>query len=128
MPRKMKPKPRITCPRLFTRPRRAKKLIAKPAPTRSSESSWTLKARSWTVTVVPMSAPRITPSDCGNVTSPAETKPMSIRVVADEDWMIDVTSAPEATAARRVRVMLVSRWRRWPPAARCRPSPMSCMP
>ena len=59
--------------------------------------------------VVPMSAPRITPSDWGNVTRPAETNPISIRVVADDDWMIAVTSAPDATAASRVRVMLVSR-------------------
>ena len=53
-----------------------------------------MKARSCTVTVVPMSAPRITPSDWGNVTRPADTKPISISVVADEDWMIEVTSAP----------------------------------
>ncbi len=113
---------------LWATPRRAKKVIAKPTPTSSSENSWILKARSCTVKVVPMSAPRITPSDWRNVMSPAETKPISISVVADEDWMSAVTSAPEPTAARRFRVMLVSRCRRWPPAARCRPSPMSCIP
>ena len=52
-----------------------------------------------------MSAPRMTPSDWRKVTRPAETKPISISVVADEDWMSAVTSAPEPTAARRVRVI-----------------------
>src|SRR6266542_3413102 len=127
MPRQTKPKPRIAVPTLLAAPRRAKKLTANPAPTSRSENSWILNARSWTVNVVPMSAPRMTPRDWGNESSPAETNPMSIRVVADEDWIMAVTSAPEPTAARRFRVMLVSRWRRWPPAARCSPSPMSCM-
>ena len=56
-----------------------------------------------------MSAPRMTPRDWRKVRRPADTKPMSIRVVAEEDWIRAVTSAPEHTAARRVRVMLVSR-------------------
>ncbi len=102
MPRKMKPKPSTTWPRLLSSPRREKKVSAKPAPTSRSDSSWTRNASSCTVTVVPMSAPRIIPSDWGKVRRPADTKPISMRVVADEDWMIAVTSAPEATAARRV--------------------------
>ena len=80
------------------------------------------------MSVVPMSAPRMTPRDWRNVISPAETNPMSISVVAEDDWMSAVTRAPAPTAASRFRVMLVSRWRRWPPAARCRPSPDSCIP
>ena len=63
MPRNTRPNPSTTCPKLFTRPRRAKNVRAKPAPTRRRASSWTLKARSCTVKVVPMSAPRMTPSD-----------------------------------------------------------------
>jgi hypothetical protein len=51
-----------------------------------------------------------------------------MRVVAEEDWMSAVASAPEKTAERRVRVMLVRRCLRWRPAARCSPSPQSCMP
>ena len=42
-----------------------------------------------------MSAPRMKPSDWRNDKSPAETNPISISVVADEDWMTAVTSAPE---------------------------------
>ncbi|HEX7787269.1 MAG TPA: Na/Pi symporter, partial [Methylomirabilota bacterium] len=41
MPRKMKPKPSTTCPRLLTRPRRPKNAKAKPTPTSSSDSSCT---------------------------------------------------------------------------------------
>ena len=67
MPRKRKPKPSTAWPMFFTRPRRAKKDIAKPTPTSRSASSWILKARSWTVKVVPMSAPRMMPSDWRNV-------------------------------------------------------------
>ena len=42
-------------------------------------------AISWTVNVVPMSAPRMTPRVCRNVINPAETNPISIKVVAAED-------------------------------------------
>ena len=62
--------------------------------------------------VVPISAPRITPSDWRKLTRPAETKPISMSVVAEEDWISAVASAPEQTADRRVRVALVSRCRR----------------
>src|SRR5437016_1249895 len=65
-----------------------------------------------------MSAPRMMPSVWRKVISPAETKPMSISVVAAEDWMIAVTAAPEATAIGRWRAMPVSSERRRPPAAR----------
>src|SRR5262245_43337912 len=128
MPRKTRPKPSTTWPRLLARPRRAKKVRAKPTPTRSRASSCSLKAMSCTVNVVPMSAPRITPRDWRKVRSPAETKPISIRVVADEDWMSVVTRAPEQTAVRRLLVMLMRMCRSWLPAARWSPSPQSCMP
>jgi hypothetical protein len=59
---------------------------------------------------------------------PAETKPISISVVAAEDWMMAVTVAPEATATQRLRESPVSSWRSRPPTARCRLSPLSRMP
>ena len=108
MPRKMKPKPRSAWPRFFAVPRRAKKPIAKPMPISRSENCCTLKARSCTVKVVPMSAPRMTPSDWRKETRPADTNPISIRVVADEDWVSAVTRAPEPTAVRRLRVIVVT--------------------
>ncbi len=48
--------------------------------------------------------------------SPAETKPISISVVAAEDWMMAVTAAPEATATIRLRESPVSSWRSRPPS------------
>jgi hypothetical protein len=128
MPRKMKPSPRIAIPTLRAAPRRAKKVTANPPPTSNRANSWTLKASSWTVTVVPMSAPRMTPRDCRKEIRPADTNPISIRVVAADDWTRAAVAAPAPTEARRLRVTLVSRRRRCPPAPRCRPSPMSCSP
>jgi hypothetical protein len=87
-----------------------------------------LNAISCTVSVVPMSAPRITPSVWRNVMRPAATKPMSITMVADDDWMMPVMVAPEAIARMRLRDMPVSRLRSRLPAARCRPSPVRRMP
>ena len=83
---------------------------------------------SWTVNVVPMSAPRMIPSVWGKVISPAATKPISITVVADDDWMIAVTAAPAATAVSRFRVSPVRSVRSRPPAARWSASPAWRMP
>src|SRR5437773_1956882 len=55
---------------------------------------------SCTVNVVPMSAPRITPSVWRNVMRPAATKPISMSVVAAEDWMIAVMAAHEPRGLR----------------------------
>ncbi len=64
---------------------------------------------SCTVKVVPRSAPRMMPSVWRNVMRPADTKPISISVVAAEDWMIAVTVAPDSTAMSRWRDSPVSR-------------------
>jgi hypothetical protein len=124
----MSPRPSTACPKSRALARRATKVMTKPRPTMSSDQSVIRKAISWTVTVVPMSAPRMMPSVWRNVMIPADTKPMSISVVAAEDWMIAVTVAPEATATHRLRESPVRSWRRRPPTARCRLSPLSRMP
>ena len=59
---------------------------------------------------------------------PAATKPISITVVADDDWMIAVTAAPAATAVSRFRVSPVRSVRSRPPAARWSASPAWRMP
>jgi hypothetical protein len=48
--------------------------------------------------LVPKVAPMMTPTACANVTSPALTKPMTVNVVAVEDWIATVKSAPETIA------------------------------
>ena len=83
---------------------------------------------SCTVNVVPMSAPRITPSVWRNVMRPAATKPISMSVVAAEDWMIAVMAAPETTARTRLRESPVNRLRNRPPNARWSASPLRRMP
>ncbi len=50
------------------------------------------------VMVVPMFAPKMMPIDCTRFRSPALTKPITMTVVALEDWMTAVTNAPATTA------------------------------
>jgi len=97
-PRNMRPSPSTAWPTSFMTRRRATKLAVKPSPTRNGEASVIRNAMSCTVRVVPMSAPRITPSVWRKLIRPADTKPISMSVVAAEDWMIAVIAAPEATA------------------------------
>src|SRR6516164_1661970 len=52
-------------------------------------------ATSHGVEVVPKVAPTITPTACWKLTKPALTKPMTVSVVAVEDWLATVTRAPE---------------------------------
>ena len=47
------------------------------------------------VTVVPMFAPMMTPAACDSRMMPELTKPTTITVVADEDWIIAVTRRAE---------------------------------
>jgi len=61
------------------------------------------------VSVVPMSAPRMTPSVWRKVMRPADTKPISMIVVADDDWRSPVTITPDTTAMKRLRDSPVSR-------------------
>ena len=46
------------------------------------------------VSVVPMLAPMMTAMAPPSVSSPALTKPTTITVVADDDWMAAVTAMP----------------------------------
>ena len=80
------------------------------------------------MTVVPMSAPRMTPMVCRSDSRPAEAKPTSMTVVALDDCRTAVTPAPTSRALKRLPVSVESRWRRRVPAARCNPSPTSFTP
>ena len=50
------------------------------------------------VTDVPILAPIITVMDCMSVSNPAFTKLITITVVAEDDWMMDVINKPVSTA------------------------------
>ena len=57
------------------------------------------------VTVVPMFAPNITPTDCSSVSSPAFTKETSMTVVAPDDWIIIVRKQPVSSPTKRLPVI-----------------------
>ena len=53
------------------------------------------------VTVVPMFAPMITGIDCRRLRSPELTKPTTMTVVADDDWITAVTARPVSRPENR---------------------------
>jgi len=70
--------------------------VHEPAAEDESGESWRRsKASSWTVTVVPISAPRIMPIVWRSVRRPADAKPTSMTVVALDDCSPAVTPAPQ---------------------------------
>ena len=58
----------------------------------------------WAVTVVPMLAPMMTPTDCVRLIRPAVMKPTTSTVVTDEDWITAVTKAPVIAPMTRLPV------------------------
>ena len=82
----------------------------------------------WPVTVVPILAPMMTPIACGSCMMPEFTRPMTITVVAAEDWIKPVSTAPEITAITVVEVSFLRMPSILPPASFSRPEPMILMP
>lgn len=80
------------------------------------------------VMVVPMLAPKITPVACARSIIPALIKPMTITVVAEEDWMTTVTKTPSRKPRIRFRVSFSSKSFILEPAASSRPSPIYFIP
>ena len=91
-------------------------------------SHWMLKATSCAVMVVPMFAPNMIPIDWTRFNSPAFTKPITITVLALEDWMMQVTTAPDRIATKRFAENRRSMERILSPAERCRPSLIKPIP
>ena len=80
------------------------------------------------VMVVPILAPMMTPAACDRRMMPELTKPTTITVVAEEDWITAVTAAPSKTAFSLLFVNFSRIPSSLPPEARVSPSPMTCMP
>ena len=59
---------------------------------------------------------------------PELTKPTTITVVADDDWIIAVTPAPRRTAISLFLVSFSSILSSLPPESFSRPSPIRCIP
>ena len=83
---------------------------------------------SWPVTVVPMLAPMITPTDCVSVMMPELTRPMQMTTVPAEDWITPVISVPNKTPFSVLEVSRCSTPCILPPAMRSNPAPMIDMP
>ena len=78
--------------------------------------------------VVPIFAPRITPTDCRSVIIPAFTKPTTMTVVAEDDWITIVTTRPISSAENRLPVIFSRVFSSLEPAARSKPFPIVVMP
>ena len=85
-------------------------------------------ATSHGVEVVPSVAPMMTPIACANVSSPALTKPMTVRIAAVEDCTSAVKTTPDTIALNRPEISLCSALRSESPARSFRPSVRWWMP
>ena len=68
------------------------------------------------VSVVPISEPKITPTVCGSSMIPELTKPMSMTVIAEDDWMAIVITAPIVRPLNGLSVALRRSFSSLPPA------------
>ncbi len=75
-----------------------------------------------------MLAPIIIPIAWESFIIPELTKPTSITVVADDDWMTAVTPAPNRTAFKGFEVNFSNTRSNFPPDSFSSPPPMTCMP
>ena len=80
------------------------------------------------VRVVPMFEPMMTPMVCPRVIMPELTRPTSITVMAEEDWMAMVMIMPSAIATKRLEVIFFSERSKEPPASLLRPEDRTFMP
>ena len=80
------------------------------------------------VSVVPISEPNITPTVCGSSMIPEFTKPTSITVMADEDWMAIVMMAPMVRPLNWLSVALLRSFSKRPPAVFFNESDKSFIP
>ena len=80
------------------------------------------------VIVVPILAPMITPTACDNFMIPEFTKPTTITVVAEDDWITAVTPAPKSTAFIGFEVRFSRIFSSFPPETFARPSHIAFIP
>ena len=85
-------------------------------------------ATSQPVPVVPMLAPKTKLSPCGNVSSPALTRPIVVMVVALEDCTMRVITAPQNVPSNGVAAAFSMTVFRAVPASALRPSVITAMP
>ena len=86
------------------------------------------RARIWAVMVVPMLAPMMMPMARSSLRMPELTSPTTMTVVAEEDWMTAVISAPSSTLLKMLEVILVRMISSLEPASFSSPDPMMFIP
>ena len=87
-----------------------------------------VRARTQGVRVVPMLEPMMTLTVCHSSMTPEFTSPTSITVMAEEDWMATVMTAPSASPLQRLAVRVRSSRSSRPPAIFSRLLDMVVMP
>ena len=87
-----------------------------------------VRLKSQDVTVVPMFAPMMMPTAWVSFMIPEFTKPTTMTVVADDDWMIAVTPAPKRTALIGFDVSFSRILSSLPPESFSRPFPIVSIP
>ena len=80
------------------------------------------------VRVVPMLEPMMTPMVCPSSITPEFTRPTSMTVMAEEDWMAMVIPAPSSRLLMGVEVMRLRRRSNRPPAIFSRLLDMTYIP
>ena len=102
--------------------------MATPTKANRGASAPTSRAMSWPVMVVPMLAPMMIHTAWRRVIMPELTKPTTMTVVAEEDWMTAVMPAPTSTPRTRLAVSFSRMCFIRLPAAASRPELIICMP
>ena len=104
MPMNSTPSPVRICPMCWSRGSLTNTISTTPRKANRGASSPTSRAMSRPVTVVPMLAPMMIHTAWFRVIIPALTKPTTITVVAEEDWITAVMAAPTSTPRKRLAV------------------------
>ena len=90
--------------------------------------SMSMRRMIWAVIVVPMLAPMTMLMACLSVSMPAARRPTVRTMVAEEAWIMAVTSIPVKSPVNVFFVSFCSRTRSVSPELFLRPSPMTSMP
>ena len=128
IPRNRIPRPAITIPRLFFFSSFENIIRQTPAIAISGATSEIPMDIRIPVIVVPILAPMITPTVFSKAIRPEFTKPTSITVVADDDWIIAVIRAPTRTPLKVLEVSFSRICFILSPATASRPSLIICIP
>ncbi len=128
IPRNSVPKPNTTSPTFFTVSFLKNIIITTPIITKIGATESKSRETICAVTVVPILAPIITPTACIRFISPELTKLTTITVVALEDCMMAVNTAPTITPTSLFFVHHSKMVFIFEPATFSIPSPISFMP